>query len=168
METRREPKGEEGNGGGSDASRAAEQGAGCCLPPLPFRPPRYRPGAGLGPPLGAERGGVGSASRPGPARHGTEGADGACGARVSGAAGLRVEGCHAALPSILLGGFLQNPPFPTVSPLAAVAGPSSQLLPGGSVGQSLAELRVCAVALQSPLLLHRFYEWLSKALTVLS
>lgn len=84
------------------------------------------------------------------------------------AAGLRVEGCHAALPSILLGGFLQNPPFPTVSPLAAVAGPSSQLLPGGSVGQSLAELRVCAVALQSPLLLHRFYEWLSKALTVLS
>lgn len=132
--------------------------------------PSVRRGTARGPGWGHPSGRSGAvlAAHPGSARPGTEGADGACGARVSGAAGLRVEGCHTALPSILLGGFLQNPPFPTVSPLAAVAGPSSQLLPGGSVGQSLAELRVCAVALQSPLLLHRFYEWLSKALTVLS
>lgn len=132
--------------------------------------PSVRRGTARGPCWGHPSGRSGAvlAAYPGPARPGTEGADGVCGVRVSGAAGLRVVGCHAALPSILLGGFLQNPPFPTVSPLASLTGPSSQLLPGGSVGQSQAKLRGCAVALQSPLLLHRFYKWLSKALTGLS
>lgn len=74
METRREPKGgKRKQRGGSDACFAAEQEAGCRVPPLPFRPPRYRPGAVLGPPLGAERGGVGGVSRLGPARHGRSG-----------------------------------------------------------------------------------------------
>lgn len=74
METRREPKGgKRKQRGGSDACFAAEQEAGCRVPPLPFRPPRYRPGAVLGPPLGAERGGLGGVSRPGPARHGRSG-----------------------------------------------------------------------------------------------